>query len=719
MNKIITFCSYVILTFLVSQLHALQFNSEEPAPLISVHHAQKPALEEALSFFDMQDAVIRFHKIDLHERMKNFDAFKEGDEILLNLFDDVSYIAKVGRTGINVNGSVSVTARVKETAGYFILVTTGKRSLGSVYLPQENMYYKIISDPGTFDHYLIEMDARDRDILEGAPPVIPDMSEEDLPEQKGVYEQQAKKAGDPDELVNIDIMVLYTNNARTWADGNGGIENVVALAMANAQLVLDNSETMMTMRLVHSSLYAFQESSETGNDLGHYATSDVIHGLRNEYAADLVAVLARVNDVGGIAYLLNKKAGNPSTGFSVTRVQQATTSYTLIHEMGHNMGCHHHRDQNFQPGPTEWDDWDGNWWSAGWRWQGSDENHYCSVMTYTSGNYFDDGITHTEVPYFSNPNILFYDTPTGHPSFGDNAHTLREIKHVIGDYRTSSLASVFTEPASEIDFLTAVSGGYIADDAGEEIIQRGVVWDTEPNPTVEEHGGMTIDGAGIGKFTSVLEGLTPTTPYFVVAYARSENMTTYGSQRVFNTLTATSASVSTEEASLVTHNSAISGGDVFQGGNTEVSQRGLVWDTNPNPTILSNIGITEAGTGTGTFTSKITGLKPETEYFYRAYAANLAGTSYGRQQSFMTLHARIYPNPIIDKLYVEFYNESLERVDIVLTNTRGEVVKRKSINNHGDVQEILNVSHLAGGLYILSIESEFPFPVWQLFKSYQ
>lgn len=339
-------------------------------------------------------------------------------------------------------------------------------------------------------------------------------------------------------------------------------------------------------------------------------------------------------------------------------------------------------------------------------------------MTYTSGTYYDDGITHTEVPYFSNPGILHFDTPAGDEFFGDNARTLREIKHVIAAYRTSPLATVFTTPITEIDFLSAASGGIIINDAGDQVIQRGILWHTEPNPTLENHLGMTKDGAGLGEFTSVLDGLSPTTTYFVVAYAKGETLTTYGPQRVFNTLEATSAAVSTEEAIRITHNSALSGGNVFQGGNTEVSARGIVWDTSPNPTILSHEGMTDVGTGTGTFSSMITGLKPETEYYYRAYATNLAGTTYGRQQELTTLHARIYPNPIADKLFVEFYNESQQKVDIVLTNTMGNVVKRKRVNTVGDVQEVLSVGHLAGGIYILSIESEFWFPVWQLMKSF-
>jgi uncharacterized protein (TIGR02145 family) len=45
---------------------------------------------------------------------------------------------------------------------------------------------------------------------------------------------------------------------------------------------------------------------------------------------------------------------------------------------------------------------------------------------------------------------------------------------------------------------------------------------------------------------------------------------------------------------------------------------------------------TNNGTGTGSFTSSITGLSPGTVYYVRAYATNSAGTAYGNQQTLTT-----------------------------------------------------------------------------------
>jgi len=157
-----------------------------------------------------------------------------------------------------------------------------------------------------------------------------------------------------------------------------------------------------------------------------------VHEWRDDHGADLVALLAHISDVGGAAWLLDTTTGEPEWGFSLTRIQQSITSYTFVHELGHNMGAHHHKEQLEHEGPGLFD------YSAGWRWVNQWDGRYCSVMTYQSGDFFDDGENHIRVAHFSNPEIIYLSEPTGHPEDGDNARTIRETKHVIAAYRDPS-----------------------------------------------------------------------------------------------------------------------------------------------------------------------------------------------------------------------------------------------------------------------------------------
>ncbi|NJO88337.1 MAG: HYR domain-containing protein [Chloroflexia bacterium] len=95
-----------------------------------------------------------------------------------------------------------------------------------------------------------------------------------------------------------------------------------------------------------------------------------------------------------------------------------------------------------------------------------------------------------------------------------------------------------------------------------------------------------------------------------------------------------SVSVITTIASQITYNSALSGGEVNIEGDITVTNKGVCWSTNPNPTIYSNI--TSEGSGEGTFTSSMGSLTSGTTYYYRAYATASAGTVYGKEYSFTT-----------------------------------------------------------------------------------
>jgi len=64
----------------------------------------------------------------------------------------------------------------------------------------------------------------------------------------------------------------------------------------------------------------------------------------------------------------------------------------------------------------------------------------------------------------------------------------------------------------------------------------------------------------------------------------------------------------------------------------------ILLSSNTNPTIALTTKTLD-GSGTGTFTSSLTGLTPNTTYYVRAYATNSVGTAYGNEVSFTTYQA--------------------------------------------------------------------------------
>ena len=87
--------------------------------------------------------------------------------------------------------------------------------------------------------------------------------------------------------------------------------------------------------------------------------------------------------------------------------------------------------------------------------------------------------------------------------------------------------------------------------------------------------------------------------------------------------------------------SATSGGNVTDQGSSSVTARGVCWNTTANPTISNSH--TSDGTGTGAYTSYLTGLTSGTLYHVRAYATNTSGTSYGSDLTFTTCTGTAFP----------------------------------------------------------------------------
>jgi uncharacterized protein (TIGR02145 family) len=92
--------------------------------------------------------------------------------------------------------------------------------------------------------------------------------------------------------------------------------------------------------------------------------------------------------------------------------------------------------------------------------------------------------------------------------------------------------------------------------------------------------------------------------------------------------------VTTASVSAIMQTTAQCGGTITADGGATVTARGVCWSTNQTPTVSDDT--TADGTGTGSFTSNITGLTVGTTYYVRAYATNTAGTSYGDEVSFGT-----------------------------------------------------------------------------------
>lgn len=246
------------------------------------------------------------------------------------------------------------------------------------------------------------------------------------------------------------------------------------------------------------------------------------------------------------------------------------------------------------------------------------------------------GVFTTPLEYLS-PNTTYYvrayATNSVGTAYGTELTFTTEKQVVLATLTTASVSQVTTNSA----FVEA----NVTNDGGGDITERGFVFGTEQNPTIAS-AAKIASGTGTGTFSVTLDGLTPSTKYYVRAYARNAAGTAYGGKAIFTTsdlpTSVTLPTVTTTAASSIKETSAVTGGNVTSDGNATVTERGIVYNTYANPTVTTAAKVL-IGSGTGAFTYTLTGLQSNTKYYVRAYAVNEKGTAYGSEITFTTKSA--------------------------------------------------------------------------------
>jgi hypothetical protein len=203
-------------------------------------------------------------------------------------------------------------------------------------------------------------------------------------------------------------------------------------------------------------------------------------------------------------------------------------------------------------------------------------------------------------------------------------------KTKIASFKFGNTPTVTTTAASAIAGTTATLNGMVNPNglATTYYFQYGLTTSYGSQTTTTSAGSGTTAISVSANIT----GLVVATTYHYRLVGVNSDGTTNGSDLTFLTLGA--AEVTTTAASAITQTTATSGGNVTSDGGSPVTARGVCWATTANPVASGNH--TTNGTGTGVFTSSITGLSASALYHVRAYATNANGTYYGTDLTFTT-----------------------------------------------------------------------------------
>ena len=217
-----------------------------------------------------------------------------------------------------------------------------------------------------------------------------------------------------------------------------------------------------------------------------------------------------------------------------------------------------------------------------------------------------------------------------------SGRSIRLIKEdiIITGFTTTAVTNVAAQSVTsggEFTILPVTVNGVVKD-----ISDKGICWGTGGFPNIVTDSSIPAGpGTTPNPYSINITGLTPSVTYNIRAYATlSDGSGTAYSNIVSFTTTNGYPTVTTDDISNITSSTATGGGNVTSDGGFTVTERGVCWNTSSGPTIANFKTIDSSGTGS--FTSSITGLASSETYYVRAYAKNSITTTYGDEKVFMT-----------------------------------------------------------------------------------
>ncbi len=230
---------------------------------------------------------------------------------------------------------------------------------------------------------------------------------------------------------------------------------------------------------------------------------------------------------------------------------------------------------------------------------------------------------------------LQYDTNSiyrekGRKTMGFSLRCIKNYPPIVNTVKTSNIS--IHEANCEINIIN---------NGGAEVLAAGLVWGTFSEVTIEQCEAFSNDFANNYSFISQMTMLSDSTEYFVRAYAKNEIGTGYGEAIKFTTLADTinksQPSIETLPVTNISFTNAECGGNIIAEQEDIISEKGIVWSTNPNPDMLSNFtGYNNIDDEINIFTIQITGLSHSTQYYVSAYIKHDEEYIYGQVNTFTT-----------------------------------------------------------------------------------
>lgn len=464
--------------------------------------------EHLVSTLFEQDDVVNAHVLAVDKEQLR-SQMESGEPVVLPLFDGQEVTLSKKRSALLPGNDRFVWSGIAEgQRGYAVFAFRNDVVVGTIWRDDavydlrfiENETYSFVERDSSRMPQLQDDTVQKSDA---------DFSERDLDIQE--YNTLSNSTQTEDGSI-IDIMVVYTEDARQAAGGEDAMLAEIDLAMMDANEINNNSDVQFDFWLVHAQETSYDEAAawdpnrsdqqNAGDMLSEFedpsdGIMDDIHTSRDDSMADISVLLFQDQQSSSIGGVANTMTANfysttfESYAFATVDREQAVAIHTFAHEIGHVMGNQHDSSNSSTRLPVFS-------YSYGYLDPAGD---FRTVMAYENACARSGGCD--LIPYWSSATIRYDGSAIGSAS-EDNAQSLNNTASTVANFRNA-----YCEPPSSGDWtITTTCRAYGTDTVpGSVTVQSGATLYLAPSAdmdidmqndsmTVEHGGGVLIHSGG-------------------------------------------------------------------------------------------------------------------------------------------------------------------------------------------------------------------------------